>query len=93
MALDIRIQQATKTFRDGDLAAMDEADVRAIAQDYGIDGWETTPLVTLREEIAQQWRNDAREATYPLPQLSDNPDFEAGNPGNDNPDLPDFPEA
>lgn len=95
MTLDLRIQAAAKGFRDGTLAGMSENDVRSIAEDLGIDGHETTPLVTLREEIVQQWRDDARAATYDDPQLATNPGTEgseiSGNPGNDNATLPSFP--
>ncbi len=83
MTLDIRIQQATKTYRDGDLASMSEEDLRDLAADYGIDGSETTPLVTLREEIAQHFRNDLRTETYPTRQVATGPSDDEGNPGND----------
>lgn len=87
MTLDTRIQIATKEYRDTTVAAMNEAAVRAAALAAGIDGSQTTPLVTLREELAQHYRNDLRAANYPKPQLNDHPDPEEGNPGSDWVDL------
>jgi hypothetical protein len=89
MALDIKIQQTTKTYRD-ELLAMSSSDVRALAGELGIDGHETTPIVTLVEEIAQTWRDDTRADAYDNPQLASYPDAsgaQPGNPGNDNPSL------
>ena len=85
MALDTKIQLATQEYRDTVLA-MDENDVRSLAEDLGIDGFETTPLITLREEIVQHKRNEYRAYSYPSPQMQTHPGT-GGNPGNDDADL------
>jgi hypothetical protein len=85
MTMETRIQQETQRYRDVDVAAMTEPQVRAAALAQGISGSETTPLVTLREEVAQQYRNDMRAYSYPSRQLS--VDATGGNPGNDNVDI------
>ena len=82
MALDTKIQLATQEYRDTVLA-MDENDVRSLAEDLGIDGFETTPLITLREELVQHKRNEYRAYSYPSPVAQTHPGT-GGNPGNDN---------
>lgn len=81
--LEARIQAATKTYRDVTVAAMSEAAVRAEALARGVNGSETTPLVTLREEIVQHYRGRLRKNAYPTVVTEVNPSFTAGNPGND----------
>jgi hypothetical protein len=78
--LEARIQAATKIYRDVDLEAMNEAAVRAEALARDIDGSETTPLVTLRAELAEQYRNRLRKNAYPKPVAGPGT---GGNPGND----------
>lgn len=78
--LETRIQAATKTYRDVTVAAMNENTVRSTAETLGIDGSETTPLVTLREEIVQHYRNRLRKNGYVSPVAGPGT---GGNPGQD----------
>lgn len=80
---EARIQAATHTYRDVTVAAMNEAAVREAAEDLGVDGFETTPLVTLREELVQAYRGRLRKNAYPEAVTMESPDPEEGNPGND----------
>jgi hypothetical protein len=85
VTMETRIQQETQRYRDVDVAAMTDPQVRAAALAAGINGSQTTPLVTLREELAQSYRDDMRAYAYPSRQLS--VDGTGGNPGNDNVDI------
>lgn len=81
--LESRIQDATKVYRDVTVAALNENQVRAAALALGINGSQTTPLVTLREELVQQYRNRLRKNAYPAPVTMVGPVAHAtGNPGN-----------
>ncbi len=84
--LDTRIQIATKTYRDATVAGMDESTVRSTAETLGIDGSETTPLVTLREAIVQHYRNRLRKNGYVTPVTGTVTGY---NPGHDNVALSD----
>ena len=81
--LEARIQAQTKAYRDSTVAGMTENQVRTEAQTRGIDGYATTPVVTLREEIVQHYRNRLRKNAYTSPVTEVSPSFTAGNPGND----------
>jgi len=84
MTLATRIQTATKTYRDTTVAGMSDAAVRAAALAAGINGSETTPIVTLREELVELYRNNLRKNNQTKPSLMDSPTPGQGNPGNDN---------
>lgn len=79
--LEARIQAATQAYR-ATVDAMSDSAVRAEALARGIDGSATTPLVTLREEIVQHYRNRLRKNAYVTPVTESSP-ANAGNVGND----------